>query len=125
MCKRENLIKYESLLQTIWKESLPLIGEPVLRFIFDASWKKISCSFDFFKNFRLNYNDTNFIKLDNIDIPKDIPKEEIERGLRALIFEILTFFYILWDDIIIKYLCSHIFKNKKEFYELTSYCNNW
>ncbi len=107
----KNIIKYENLLQTIWKESLSIIGEPALRFIFDSSIKRVSCLFEFIKNIKISANKINFIELDK----NNVSKEEIEKGLQTLTSEILTSFNILWNNIMIEHLLSYIFKNKKDF----------
>jgi len=108
----KNIVEYENLLQTIWREGVGIIGEPALRFIFDSSIKKVSCIFNFLKDIKINFNEIDFIKLNK----NNIPEKEIKKGLQALIFEILTSFNILWDDIITQNLFLYIFKDKKDYY---------
>ena len=110
----KNIVEYENLLQTIWREGVGIIGEPALRFIFDASIRKVSCLFEFIKYIKINANRIYFTELDKNNVSKE-SKEEIEKGLQTLLSEILTSFNILWDDIIIEHLLSHIFKDKKDF----------
>ncbi len=101
---RDILEKWEAILGDIWKKGAGPIGEPVLGLVFDTCIKRCLPAFEFLRNIRVTDKGFDFEEL-----RKNISKyseKEIEKGFQNLLANILIFFSILWNEVMIQHLCS-------------------